>query len=127
MEAVDSGGLGKSYHNGEIIVKQGEPGDCMYVIQHGQVEVILEKEGSSVTLCTLREGDFFGEMAIFEKKPRSATVRALGDARVLSVDKKNFLSRVHDDPSIAFRLVQTLSRRIRDMDEGVGRAGGVQA
>lgn len=118
---MNSGGLGRTYHQGEVIVKQGEPGDCMYVIQQGEVEVILEKEEGDVILCTLRENDFFGEMAIFNKKPRSATVRALGDARVLSVDKKNFLSRVHDDPSIAFRLVQTLSRRIQDMDEQVGR------
>ncbi len=121
---MDAGALGKSYHDGEVIVRQGEPGDCMYVIQKGKVEVVLEQAGRQVVLSTLGEGDFFGEMSIFDRQPRSATVRAAGEVRVLSVDRKNFLSRIHDDPTIAFRLVQTLSRRVRELDEQVGRLRG---
>ena len=63
----------------------------------------------------------WGEMAIFDRDVRSATVRALGDARVLTVDKKNFMRRVHEDPSLAFRLVETMSRRIRELGEEVAR------
>jgi CRP/FNR family transcriptional regulator, cyclic AMP receptor protein len=116
-----SGALGKLYQDGDVIVRQGDPGDSMFVVQQGQVEVVSEREGSEFRLALLGEGEFFGEMAIFERKPRSATVRAKGQARVLSIDKKNFLSRVHDDPSIAYRLVQTMSRRIRDLDEELAR------
>jgi CRP/FNR family transcriptional regulator, cyclic AMP receptor protein len=116
-----AGALGKLYQDGDVIVRQGDPGDCMYIVQQGQVEVVSEREGNEFRLALLGEGEFFGEMAIFERKPRSATVRAKGQARVLSVDRKNFLGRIHDDPSIAYRLVQTMSKRIRDLDEELAR------
>ena len=88
----------------------------MYVIQAGQVEVLQEREGKEIRLSVLDEGDVFGEMALFEREARSATVRALGDARVLTVDKKTFLRRVHEDPSFAFRILQKMSHRIRELD-----------
>jgi len=110
---MESNVLGKVYKDTEIIVKQGEPGDCMYVIQDGVVEIISETGQGEVQLALRGEGEFFGEMAIFEREVRSATVRALGEARVLTIDKKNLLRRVHEDPSLAFHLVQTMSARIR--------------
>ena len=111
-----TGGLGKVYRDGEEIVRQGEVGDCMYVIQTGQAEAIQGKEGNEVRLAVMGEGDIFGEMALFERMPRSATVRALGDVRVLTIDKKTFLRRVHEDPSLAFRILQKMSYRIRELD-----------
>jgi CRP-like cAMP-binding protein len=111
-----TGGLGKVYRDGENIVHQGDVGDCMYVIQTGQAEAIQEREGKEVRLAVLGEGDVFGEMALFERMPRSATVRALGDVRVLTIDKKTFLRRVHEDPSLAFRILQKMSYRIRELD-----------
>ena len=110
------GGLGKVYRPGEVIVRQGEVGDCMYVVQSGKVEVILEKEGKEIRLAELGEGEVFGEMALFEKDLRSATVRPLGEVRVLSVDKKMFIRKIHDDPSLAFMIMQKMSRRIRELD-----------
>ncbi len=111
-----TGGLGKVYRDGEEIVRQGETGDCMYVIQTGQAEAIQGKEGKEVRLAVLGEGDVFGEMALFERMPRSATVRALGAVRVLTIDKKTFLRQVHEDPSLAFRILQKMSYRIRELD-----------
>ena len=111
-----TGVLGKVYRDGEEIVRQGEKGDCMYIIQTGQAEAIQGKEGKEVRLAVLGEGDVFGEMALFERMPRSATVRALGDVRVLTIDKKTFLRRVHEDPSLAFRILQKMSYRIRELD-----------
>jgi CRP/FNR family transcriptional regulator len=93
----------------------------MYVIQQGQVEVVLEQEGEEVRLAVHGEGDFFGEMAIFDREVRSATIRALGQVRVLTVDKKNFLRRIQADPSLAFRIVETMSRRIRELATEVAR------
>jgi CRP/FNR family transcriptional regulator len=113
---MTTGALGKDYLDGEIIIRQGEEGDCMYVIQEGQVEVFQEDGGKEIHLAKAGEGEFIGEMAIFEREVRSATVRALGNVRVLTVDKKNFLRRVHQDPSLAYRLVQNLSHRIREMN-----------
>ena len=116
---MESSVLGKIYKDTEIIVKQGEPGDCMFVIQEGLVEVVNETDQGEVHLALRGKGEFFGEMAIFEKELRSATVRAVGEARVLTIDKKNFLRRIHEDPSLAFRLVQTMSARIRELSREV--------
>jgi hypothetical protein len=111
------GELGKVYGPGEIIFRQGEVGDCMYVIQSGKVEVIQESEGRELRLAELGEGDFFGEMALIEKEVRSATVRPMGEVRVITVDKRLFLRKIHDDPSLAFRIMQRMSRRIRDLNK----------
>ena len=113
---MDSGTLGKVYQDGEVIVRQNDVGDCMYVIQSGEVEIIQEKNGKEVRLAVLKEGDFFGEMAVFEKEVRSATVRAMKEVRALTIDKKNFLFRIHEDPSLAFHIVQELSKRIRKLN-----------
>jgi flavin-dependent dehydrogenase len=115
-EAMESGTLGRLYRNGEVIIRQGESGDCMYVVQSGRAEVIQEKDGKEVRLAILETGDVFGEMALFRRQVRSATVRALGEIRALSVDKRIFLKRVHEDPSFAYRIMQRLSDRIYDLD-----------
>ena len=60
-------------------------------------------------------------MAIFDQDVRSATVRALGDVRVLTVDKKNLMRRIHEDPTLAFRLVETMSLRIRELLDKVAK------
>ena len=109
--------LGKEYKDGEIIVRQGEAGNCMFVIQKGEVEAVAESDGRELRLRTMGINDFFGEMALFEQATRTATVRALGPARVLTIDKKNFLGGIHEDPSLAFRIVQTMSHRIRDLTD----------
>ncbi len=113
--------LGRVYHDGDIVVRQGDLGDCMFVIQDGAVDVVMHRDGREVFLRTLGKGEFVGEMGIFERVPRSATVRAKGEARLLAVDRKTFLRRIHEDPSLAFRVVETMSKRIRDLSEEVAR------
>ena len=118
---MDTGELGKNYQDGEIIIQQGEIGNCMYVVQEGQVEVVFQENNSEVRLNVCGEGALLGEMAIFDREVRSATVRAIGDVRVLTVDKKNFLRRIHADPTLAFNLVETMSHRIRELSDEVAR------
>ena len=113
---MKTGELGKMYQNGEIIIHQGEKGDCLYVIQEGVVEVFSNVNGQEIHLAKLGEGDFFGEMAVFEQTVRSTSVRSLGQARVLTVDKKNLLRRMEEDPSLAFRFLEIMSTRIRGLD-----------
>ena len=113
--------LGQVYENGQTIVRQGDPGEGMFVILAGEVEVVRLGPGGETPLTTLKAGDLFGEMALFAKEPRSATVRAKGEARVLSVDKRAFMKRVHQDPSLAFDLLRRMSQRIRSLDEEVAR------
>lgn len=118
---MDTGALGKIYQDGEIIIRQGDIGDCMYVIQQGKVEILIEEGGKEMQLAIRREGEIFGEMAIFEKERRSATVRAVGRVRLLTVDEKNFIRRVHEDPSLAYRMVRMMAHRIRELSNEVAR------
>jgi CRP-like cAMP-binding protein len=109
--------LGKDYADREVIVKQGDPGDCMYVVQEGQVEAIAESDGREMRLRVMGPNDFFGEMALFGTEKRSCTIRALGKARVMTIDKKSFLGGIQEDPSLAFRIVKVMSQRIRDLTD----------
>ncbi|HXH97538.1 MAG TPA: cyclic nucleotide-binding domain-containing protein [Gaiellaceae bacterium] len=112
------GTLGTDYAGGEVIVREGESGDCMYVVQGGEVEVVQSGSDGEQRLALLTAGDLFGEMAIFERQPRSATVRAVGDgARVLKLDKKALLRRIADDPLLALNMLEKLSARLRDANQ----------
>lgn len=117
--------LGKVYGDGDVIVRQGEPGDCMFEILAGTVEVLREKDGQETSLAVLSRGDFFGEMAIFEKEVRSATVRAMGEVRAITIDKKTLLRRISEDPSLAFRMIEKMANRIRELDVEIERLKAV--
>ncbi len=108
--------LGKTYHPGEIIVHQGETGDCMYVIQDGDVDVLKEENGIQTIVDTMHTGDIFGEMAIIERTVRSSTVRASSTVRILTIDKKTFIRRVQEDPSLALSVLKVMSQRVRNLD-----------
>lgn len=122
---MKAGVLGKSYKDGEVIVRQGETGDCMYEILEGTVEVLREKDGKEVCLAVLSKGDFFGEMAIFEREVRSASVRAMGEVRAITIDKKILLRRISGDPSLAFRIIEKMANRIRELDVELERLKAV--
>lgn len=113
--------LGREYQDGEVICRQGDYGDCLYVVQRGHLVVLHEKEGRTAVVGELTSGDIFGEMAIFERLPRSATVKAQGNALVLTLDRRTFLKAVHEDPSLAYRILQMMSHRIRKLTEQVSR------
>jgi len=93
----------------------------MYVIQDGEVDILLEHEDEQRFLRKARAGEFFGEMAIFDRDVRSATVRASGDVRVLTVDESTLLRRINEDPSLAFQLIKNLSNRIRELSSEIAR------
>lgn len=116
--------LGRAFADGEVIIREGEVGNCMFVIQSGRVEVVTGSGDAELQVAVLNGGDFFGEMALFDKEVRSATVRALGDARVLTIDKRNLLKRISENPLLALNILKTMSKRIRELDrrlsDGVG-------
>ncbi len=113
------GELGKVYSDGEVIIAEGDEGDCMYVIQSGRVEAVTGSGPQELRVAVLEGGDFFGEMALFDKEVRSATVRALGEARVLTIDKRALLKRISEDPLLAMNLLKTMSKRVRSLNERV--------
>ena len=113
---MKEGELGKVYAGGEIIFTEGSIGEVMYVIQSGKVKITKRTDSGEVTIATLGEGEIFGEMAVFDRLPRSATAVALGDARVLSVDKKKLFTTINRDPTLVFRMMESMSQRIRRLD-----------
>jgi len=118
---MSPGALGKVYHDGEVIVRQGDVGDALFVIQEGRLEILSERQGKELRIRIAGKDELVGEMAVFEREVRSATVRALGEARVLTLDRKNFLRRINEDPSLAFRMVETMSRRVRELSAEIVR------
>jgi putative methionine-R-sulfoxide reductase with GAF domain len=114
---MKEGELGRLYKDGEIICREGEEGKYMYVIQSGKVEVKKKVPDGELPLTTLKKGEIFGEMALFDLLPRSATVRAVGEAMIMSVDKKGFFSRVSKDPTLAFKILEGMSKRIRSLND----------
>ncbi len=115
----EDGSLGKDYKDGDNIFEENSIGREMYIILTGKVKVIKEKDGVETTLATLEEGDFFGEMSLFDNNPRSATVRALGNIKLLEINQKNFLKKISRDPSLAFRMLEKMSQRIRKTDDKI--------
>ena len=126
---MSESGLGRLYRDGEIVIREGDVAYEMYVVQEGAVEVLAEHGGNQRLLRTAGKGELFGEMAIFDRDVRSATVRAKGEVRILTVDKRTLLRRINEDPSLAFQLIRNLSRRVKDLSQELARlprAGGDQ-
>ncbi len=118
--------LGRIYHDGEIICRQGELGDCMYVVQEGQVELMRRDGSNEFCLGVLGMGDFWGESGLWESDHRrTATARAVGDTLILSIEKRMFLARIHEDPSFVLKLMRRLSRRIHELETALIRTANV--
>ena len=100
-----------------VIFREGEMGREMYVIMEGEVE-IRKKTGknSYKTLVLLKKGDFFGEMAIIENKPRTATAVAKSDTRLLKLDTDAFYNMVEKSSDFGVKMIKTLSSRLRRAD-----------
>lgn len=107
--------LGKTYKDGEIICREGNEGKSMFVIQSGVVEVVKNLNGGEIVLRTMKKGEIFGEIALFDRMARSATVKALGEAIVLRVDKQGFFAKACKDPTLTFNILEGMSKRIRDL------------
>lgn len=111
----DFGLFGKIYEKGEIVFRQGDPGDEMYIIQSGAVEVSSRHDGHKVVLTILEKEDFFGEMALLDRSPRSATVATITRSRLLPLSRRVFLKKVAYNPDIVLYVLRSLTRRIDRM------------
>lgn len=113
------GELGRVYRDGEDIVTEGEVGDCMFIIQHGTADVIRNEKGEATVVDTMESGELFGEMAIVENTVRSSTVRARGEVRAITIDRKTFMRRIQEDPSLAISVLEVLCHRVRNLDNTI--------
>ncbi|MFC1791823.1 GGDEF domain-containing protein [Gemmatimonadota bacterium] len=101
------------------IVEIGEPGNSLFVLLEGTVQVLYPARNADFELARLTEGDFFGEMALLNSMPRSATVKSVDPVRVLVLEKEAFQKVLAESPSVATGLLETLSIRIRNADEQI--------
>ena len=97
------------FEAGAIIVRQGEPGETMFAVVEGEVEVVL---GGRI-LETFGPGEFFGEMSLIDKTPRSADVRAKTRCRLAEVDQRRFTFMVQQTPYFAIEVMRSLTTRLR--------------
>ena len=103
---------------GELLFRTGDEGDAMYLIEQGKIRIsVRAKEGHEVTLTELHRGDFFGEMALLDGKPRSADALVAEDARLAVLSREHFLSFVSSNPNVALEMLTALTNRLRQTDE----------
>jgi CRP-like cAMP-binding protein len=108
----------RHYRDGEVIVREGDPGNEMFLIITGEVKIVKEKGGVETVLAFLKPGEIFGEMALVQEGAvRSATAKAHGDTTVLAMDKAEFLRQIQQDPELAFQILKSLCERLRAVDE----------
>ena len=106
---------------GSVIVSQEEAGDALFVIASGKVKVVLYGEtGREIILSILKAGDFFGEMALLDRQPRSANVVAIEDSQLLGLDREAFQTHLTAHPTTALAILAQMSRRLRHADEVIG-------
>jgi len=96
----------------EIIIKEGQAGEKMYVIQKGSVRISKVVLGKEIDLAVLKQGEFFGEMGILNSRPRTATAIAVDSVTVLALDWTNFTARVKEYSAVALHMIRTLARRL---------------
>jgi CRP-like cAMP-binding protein len=102
----------KIFPKGSVIFSEFEPGDCFYLIQSGRVQLIKIVNGFEKNLDILQPSEIFGEMAILENSPRSATAIAYDDVKALEFNKANFEVLMMGNPAIAMKLLKTFVKRI---------------
>lgn len=105
----------RTFAAGEIIMRQGDAGDCAYIIEEGQVEVFIEKpDGKIVPVATRGPGTIVGEMAIVDKAPRVATVKAVKDCKMLEITQADFALRLRTTDPVIQMVSQVILARYRD-------------
>ncbi|MFO8056965.1 MAG: cyclic nucleotide-binding domain-containing protein [bacterium] len=100
----------------ELIFSQGDRSRVMYIVREGKIRIHRRAGGREKTLSYLGPGDFFGEMAMLNNRPRSASATAVTGARLLAFDKPAFENMVKNNFGVAFRIIRTLTQRLQEAD-----------
>lgn len=103
---------------GTTLFRAGEAGDAMYLIEGGRVRIhVRDADGDDVILAELGDGDFFGEMAILDGKPRSAHATVVQDADLGTISRDDFLGFVRTNPDVALKMMSAITERLRRTDD----------
>ena len=104
--------FGETYAAGHVLFREGDAGQHMYVIQSGRIQLTRRVRGKDAHLATLPPGEFFGEMAIINKQPRSATATVIDEAHLLVLDARTFEAMIRGNSEIAIRMIKKLAARL---------------
>jgi CRP-like cAMP-binding protein len=104
----------RTYEAGELIFEQGQPGAALFLITEGQVSVEIYKDHFTATLAVLEQGAFFGEMALLDEAPRSASARSLESTRTLALYRNDLTRLISTDPETASHIFRALARIVGD-------------
>src|SRR5262245_40284576 len=112
--------IDRKFPKDAVIFEDGSIGDYMYVIRSGEVKVTkMSEDGREKILEILGEGEFFGEMALLDRQPRSASVKPTRACTLLALSRQDFSALLRRDPDISLELIRELVRRIREADEQI--------
>lgn len=113
----------RHYKKDEIVFKEDEPGAALYMIKEGQVDIYINYESKPILLATLESGMFFGELALFDETPRSATVVASKETTLIALSKPDFMVFAKKEPNIGNKIIMNLgsilSSRLRVANEQI--------
>jgi CRP/FNR family cyclic AMP-dependent transcriptional regulator len=109
--------FGKKIPAGTVLFQEGDRGEEMYIIQSGRVKISKRIRGVEKTLATLEKGEFFGEMAILNDKPRSASAETVDECEMLVIDRKTFDTLLRTNVEIAIRFIKRLAERLRETND----------
>ena len=109
--------FGKKIPPGTMLFHEGDKGEEMFIIQSGKIKISKRIRGVEKTLATLEKGEFFGEMAILNDKPRSASAETLEDSEMLVIDRKTFDTLLRSNVEIAIRFIKRLADRLRETND----------
>lgn len=116
------------FRAGDLVIREGELGSSLYVIRAGRMHVLRQTDDeNAVVLATLGPGEFFGELALFDRQPRSATVVAAEDTETLSLGRVEILDIVRRYPEVALSLLTAMSIRLRTADNLLENFSRVQS
>jgi CRP-like cAMP-binding protein len=123
--------LVRRHQAGTVLFREGDPGEKMFVIRAGKVNIVKRISDSEITLATLGPGEFFGEMALLEKLPRSAGATVAEDAQLIEIEQEHFDTLVRKSGEIAVRMLRRLSARLREAGRQIqslmSRSGAARA
>ncbi len=115
LEQLAAFAFTKTYNTGDVVVEEGQTGNGVYIITEGKVEVVKGLTSANPQrIATLDQGEVFGEMALLDEQPRSASVRALETTTCVGIDRWLFISQVLKDPNVAITMMQVLAQRLRE-------------
>jgi CRP-like cAMP-binding protein len=107
----------RQYEAGELIIKEGDEAVGFFVLSLGKVRVVKDLGGDKEqTLATLTSGEFFGETALLDGYPRTASVQAVEKTECLALTRWDFMSELKSSPTMAVEIVRVLARRLRETD-----------